>query len=281
MSRVGYQGTRGCYSHAAGTRHFAGQAVQWEGFDTFRELLEAVASGQIDYAMQPLENTTAGSIHEAYDLLAELDLALVGEEVLHVRHVLLAPADVPLSAIRRIRSHPQALAQCSRFLRGLLPDCRAEAWTDTAMACEAVSDAGDPSEAAIAGEAAGALYGLHVIARDIANQAHNYTRFVVVAREPVAVPAGVRCRTSVIFGTRHEQGALLECLNALASHHLNLTKLESRPRPQRPWEYLFYVDFEGNLADAEVRAALDEVRARTGYLDVLGSYPAKERPGAR
>ncbi len=276
---VGYQGTRGAYSQLAGERYYSAREVEvtLRGFDSFRALLEAVRDGVIDEAILPIENTTAGSIHEGYDLLAELDLALVGEEVWKVEHVLLAPQDVPLSHIRRIRSHPQALAQCSRFLRGL-GNCVVEAYTDTAMACQVVGEERDLSQAAIASEEAGRLYGLRVIQRDIANQPHNYTRFVVVAREPVKVDARVPCRTSVIFATRHEEGALLRCLNALATRRLNLTKLESRPRPGRPWEYLFYVDFEGNRDEPAVAEALDEVKGLTGYLKILGTYPAVPRP---
>ncbi len=273
---VGYQGVEGAYSHLAAMQHFSarpGGAV-YKGFDTFREMLEAVAAGEIDYAMLPIENTTAGSINEAYDLLAGADLALVGEEVQKVDHCLLALEDVPLSHVRRIYSHPQALAQCSEFLRSL-HHCHVESFADTALAASRIREEQDLSQAAIASEEAARLYGLTVIRRDIANQKENYTRFVVVAAAPLRFDLRIPCKTSLIFATRHEQGALLACLNVLAGHGLNLTKLESRPRPNAPWEYLFYVDFEGNLADPAVEQALRELAGRTSFLKVLGSYPAR------
>jgi chorismate mutase/prephenate dehydratase len=273
---VGYQGVEGAYSHMAATRHFSAREgpLAFKGFETFREMLEAVTAGEIDYAMLPIENTTAGSINEAYDLLAGASLALVGEEVQKVDHCLLALEDVPLSHVRRIYSHPQALAQCSEFLRSL-SHCHVESFADTAMAAARIREEQDLSQAAIASEEAARLYGLTVIRRDIANQKENYTRFVVVAATPMRFDLRIPCKTSLIFATRHEQGALLACLNVLAGHGLNLTKLESRPRPNAPWEYLFYVDFEGNLADPAVEQALRELAGRTSFLKVLGTYPAR------
>lgn len=279
---VGYQGAEGAYSHLAAMQHFSGRlrGVTFKGFETFREMLEAVAAGEIDYAMLPIENTTAGSINEAYDLLAGADLALVGEEVQKVDHCLLALEDVPLSHVRRIYSHPQALAQCSEFLRSL-HHCHVESFADTALAASRIRDEQDLSQAAIASEEAARLYGLTVIRRDIANQKENYTRFVVVAAAPLRFDLRIPCKTSLIFATRHEQGALLACLNVLAEHGLNLSKLESRPRPNTPWEYLFYVDFEGNLADPTVEQALRELAGRTSFLKVLGSYPARTTRAAQ
>ncbi|MGM0575109.1 MAG: prephenate dehydratase domain-containing protein [Myxococcota bacterium] len=273
---VAYQGTDGSYSHLAAQRHFGArdQAATLQGHPTFEEMMESVAAGEADYGVLPVENTTAGSINAAYDLLARMDLAVVGEEIQRVDHVLLAPQPVPLSHIRRIYSQAPALDQCSRFLSGL-EHCHAEAFVDTAMAVKKVAEDQDLSQAAIASEEAGRLYGLHVIKRNIANQRENYTRFLVVAREPVRYDLRFPCKTSIIFATGHEEGALLTCLNVLAEHHLNLTKLESRPRPKTPWEYLFYVDFEGNVADEGVREALHELAGRARFLKVLGSYPAR------
>ncbi len=273
---VGFQGTEGAYSHLAASRHFGarGARVEYRGYDTFREMLEAVRDGALDYAMLPIENTTAGSINEAYDLLARMNLALVGEEIQRVEHCLLALEPVPVSAIRRVYSHPQALTQCSEFL-STLTHCHVESFKDTAMAAQRIREEQNLSEAAIASEEAARLYGLHVIKRDIANQKENFTRFVVVAAAPVAYDGRVPCKTSLIFATRHEEGALLNCLNIFHAHELNLTKLESRPRPNAPWEYLFYVDFEGNIGAADVDAALRELASRTSFLKVLGSYPSR------
>jgi chorismate mutase/prephenate dehydratase len=279
---VAYQGTEGAYSHLAAQRHFGPRGVEvvYRGCNTFAEMLELVRDGQADYALLPIENTTAGSINEAYDLLARMTLALVGEEVLRVEHCLLAIEEVPLARIHRIYSHPKALDQCTEFLREL-PHCHVESYTDTAMAARKVRDDQDLSQAAIASAEAARLYGLKVLRRDIANQPENYTRFFVVAAQPERVDPRIPCKTSIIFATRHEEGALLKCLNVLAAHHLNLTKLESRPRPNTPWEYLFYVDFEGNIAEPRVEQALRALMQHTSFQRVLGSYPARTTRDAR
>ncbi len=280
--RVFYQGTEGAYSHLAACRHFGPRQAEVEycGCNTFEEMLDAVGEGRADYAVLPIENTTAGSINEAYDLLARKSVALVGEEILEVDHCLLALEDLPLSRIRRIYSHPKALDQCTEFLRGL-SHCQVESYADTAMAARKVRDDQDLSQAAIASEQAARLYGLTVIRRGIANNKENFTRFVVVAREPVQVDPRIACKTSVVLATRHEEGALLKCLSVLHAHQLNLTKLESRPRPQTPWEYIFYIDFEGSLVEPRVQDALLRLAAHTSFLKVLGSYPARTTGGAR
>ncbi len=288
---VAYQGVDGAYSHMAAMRHFGprGGDVEFRGYPTFRDMMEAVRDGHAHYGILPIENTTAGSINDAYDLLAQMDLFIVGEEVQKVDHCLVAIENVPLSRIRRVFSHPQALAQCSNFL-STLADCHVESFLDTAMSVRRVGEEQDLSQAAIAGEEAARRYGLTVIKRDIANQKENYTRMVVVAVQPEQVDPRLPCKTSLILATKHEHGALLDCLNVLAEHDLNLTKLESRPRPHTPWEYLFYVDFEGRADDPRVIEALDALRTKTSYLRVLGSYPgrttrdarpADARPGAR
>jgi chorismate mutase/prephenate dehydratase len=280
--RVGYQGTEGAYSHSAARRHFGprdGEAT-YQGYDSFESMLEAVEAGELDFAVLPLENTTSGSVTLSYDLLARMDLALVGEEIQEVDHCLLALEEVPLSRIRRVFSHPVALAQCGRFL-STLGDCHVEAFTDTAMAARRVRDEQDLSQAAVASEEAAQLYGLVVLKRGIADQKENYTRMAIVARRPIACDLRVPCKTSLMFTTRHEEGALLSCLKVLADHHLSMTKLESRPRPRNPWEYLFYVDFECNLADPAVAEALRELSSRSSDVKVLGSYPSRTTAEAR
>jgi chorismate mutase/prephenate dehydratase len=279
---VAYQGADGAYSHLAAMRHFGprGGSVAFRGYTTFRGMMEAVRDGHAAYGIQPIENTTAGSINDAYDLLAQMDLSIVGEEVQKVDHCLVALENIPVSRVRRVFSHPQALAQCSNFLSSLT-ECHVESFYDTAMAVQRVGEEQDLSQAAIASEEAARRYGLVVIRRDIANQKENYTRMVVVAARPEKVDARVAAKTSLILATKHEQGALLGCLNALATRQLNLTKLESRPRPHTPWEYLFYVDFEGNIEDPAVVDALEELRTKTSFLRVLGCYPARTTREAR
>jgi chorismate mutase/prephenate dehydratase len=279
---VAYQGIEASYSHAAATRHFARRGVRAElrGYSSFKEMLEAVAGGQASWAMLPLENTTAGSIHEAYDLLAKMGLAIVGEEIQRVDHCLVVMPGATLASIRSVWSHPQALAQCRDFLAAL-PHVEPRAYTDTAGAVRKVQDDGDPTQAALGSEAAAHRYGLEVLRRDVADQPENYTRMLVVARSPVDYDPTTPCKTSLLLSTRHEQGALASCLNVLASHGLSLTKLQSRPRPGSPFEYLFYLDFEGNVAEAYVQEALAELRARTSSLLVLGSYPNASKAGTR
>lgn len=273
---VVFQGSEGAFSHAAARRFFGPRrgTATYRGCQTFRGMLEEVRSGTADYAMLPIENTTSGSVHEAYDALSHSDLAIVGEEILRIEMCLIGLADVPLDRIRRVYSHPQALAQCTAFLAAL-SDCHVESFTDTAMSVERVKKEGDPSHAAIASAEAAELNGLTIIRRDIANHQENYTRFLAIARESEPWDQRIPCKTSVLLATRHERGALLACLNVLAGHGVNLTKLESRPSPGKPFEYIFYVDFEGNVADANVQRALDEMTGLTRAVKVLGSYPSR------
>jgi chorismate mutase/prephenate dehydratase len=273
-STVAYQGIDGAFSHLAAIRHFEARNgnVTLRGHASFREVVDAVQSGNADYGMLPVENTTAGSINEVYDLLATSGLRIVGEEVETVDHCLLGIPGSSLNGIRRIRSHPQALAQCTRFLNGL-QDCRAEAFDDTAAAARQVRLDDDASEAAIASASAAERYGLQILERSIANQQHNYTRFVVVAVKPISYQTGLTYKTSIMLVLRHEVGALTSCLEILTRQGLNLTKIESRPKPEAPWEYRFYLDFEGNAAEEHVTEALRQLAVQTTHLKMLGSYP--------
>ena len=277
--RVGFQGTEGAYGHQAVLQHFGvtSRAVGLKAYPSFRAMLEAVIEGHVDRGLLPIENTTAGSVYEAYDLLLRYNLSLVGEEIVDVRHCLLGVANAPLDSIRRIHSHPQALAQCSEFLAAM-PNCEGVAAANTALAAKHVRDLKDPAEAAIASEEAGVHFGLHVLKRDIANQAVNYTRFVVVSAQPEDCDPRIAAKVSMVFSTRHEHGALVRCLNIIAEEGLNLTKLESRPRPGMPWEYVFYIDVEGHLGEPRIQAALAGLAARTVFLKVLGCYPSRELP---
>ncbi|MGB8221071.1 MAG: prephenate dehydratase [Polyangiales bacterium] len=271
---VGYQGTEGAYSQLAATHHFAASAesLRCVGYHSFREMLDAVKAGEIDFAVLPIENSIAGSINESYDLLADTGLSLVGEEFQPIAHCLIGVADVAVTDLRRIYSHPVALAQCGEFLESL-EHCRVEAFVDTAMAVEKVKHDADPTQAAIASEEAAALHGLPILRRDIADHPKNYTRMVIVANEPAHYDRGVRCKTSLIFSTIHEQGALARCIAIFAERGLNLTKIESRPKPDTPFEYIFYVDFEGNVDRDTTQGALRDLESVTTFLKVLGSYP--------
>jgi chorismate mutase/prephenate dehydratase len=279
--RVAFTGTEGSYGHQASLQHFGvtSRDVSLKAYGSFRQMLEAVLDGHADRGVLPIENTTAGSVYEAYDLLLRLNLSIVGEEIVDVRHCLLGVSDVPLDSLRRIHSHPQALSQCGEFLASL-PACEGVAAANTAFAARHVRDLKDPAEAAIASEEAGVHFGLHVLKRDIADQPLNYTRFVIVAASPVDVDPRIAAKVSMVLATRHEHGALVRCLNIIADEGLNLTKLESRPKPGTPWEYVFYIDVEGHVSEPRLQAALAGLAARTLFLKVLGCYPSREVPRA-
>lgn len=279
---VGYQGSEGAYSHLAGQRHFGAWTggVAYRGYQGFEALLEAVEAEEIDRAILPLENSTSGTITPNYDLLARMNLSIVGEEIQEVDHCLVALEPTPLSQLRLILSHPVALAQCGRFL-ATLPHCRVEPFTDTAMSARRIREEGDATQAAVASEEAARIHGLVILRRGIADNRENFTRMAVVAKRPEPCDPRVPAKTSLIFATRHEEGALLRCLTVLAEHHLNLTKLESRPRPGAPFEYLFHLDFEGNLAEAEVSGAVRELQSRASFVKVLGSYASRTSAGNR
>lgn len=275
--KVAYQGMDGAFSHQAAMRHFEQRYsnVECIGYTRFDQAAEAVEDGDVDVAILPIENTTAGSINDTYDLLAEKNLFIIGEEVLRIIHCLMATETVQISNIRRVISHPQALAQCTRFLAGLTR-CHVESYFDTAMAARKVRDDGDLSQAAIGSAYAAEIYGLQILERDLANQAENFTRFVVVSRNPVVCDPQLNCKTSLIFATIDEKGALLKCLNILGDSGVNMTKLESRPRLGHPWQSLFYLDVEGNKEDPRLADALKKLNKNAQYLKVLGSYPVRE-----
>ena len=279
--RVAFQGIEEAYSYLAARKYFSRHIdrVVFRPSPTFASVIEAVEEGDADYGVLPVENTTAGSINEVYDLLLRTKLSIVGEDVYEILHCLSAVAEVPLANIRRVYSHPQALAQCSNFLASL-ENCRVESFADTAEAVKKVAEEQDLSQAAVASEEAALAHGLVILKRGIANQKQNFTRFFVLARDPVRVDARIPAKTSMVLATAHREGALSRCLNALTLAHLNMTKLESRPRPGTPWEYLFYLDIEGNAEDARTQRAIEELKRESTFLKVLGSYPALDREKA-
>lgn len=278
--RVDFQGSEGAYSHLAAREYFGRDGVIFTGHNGFRPMLEAVQAGEADYAVLPLENSTAGSVNEAYDLMAEMDLALVGEVVQTVEHCLIGVQGATLQDLRRIYSHPQALAQC-RFFLDSLDTCVAIPFSDTASAVDEVLRRQDPSIAAIASAEAAAVRNAAVLRHDINNHAANFTRMVIVAanhdRRPKPLTSAQIIKTSLTWITRHERGALLRCLTTLDRHHGNMSKLESRPILGKPWVYRFYVDVELPF-NTDIQAVLDDLAPETEALTLLGTYPKAGPP---
>lgn len=275
--RVGYQGVEGAYSHLAAQARYGGRrgGALLVGFDTFRLAVEALRRGEIDLALLPIENSTAGSIDAVYDLLAEGGLAINAEVVTPVAHCLLALPGVALEEIRTVVSHPQALAQCERFVHAL-PGVVAREVFDTAGAARQVRDGGDRTVAAIASRAAAGLFGLAVLRENVQDAAANATRFVEVATHALPVAPEAACKTSLLVTLADQPGALAAVLGELARRSVNLTKLESRPDPGHitgePWRYRFYLDVEGHAGNPPLSDALAAARPLTATLVVLGTY---------
>jgi len=267
--KVAYQGLPGAYSEAAILEHFPPetQPVACESFDA---VFSAVNDLHCDYGMLPIENSLAGSIHRNYDLLLQYPSAIVGEHYLRVEHCLIGLPGVRLDEIRKVISHPQALAQCEGYLRQL--GVSSSATFDTAGSVKIVLDQGDRTQAAVASRRTAMLYDMAVLAEGIEDDPANYTRFIVISAEAV-VPKG-DAKTSIVFTLKNNiPGALFKALSVFALREIDLTKIESRPLVGKPWEYLFYVDFAGSVADGPVGHALENLGEYARSLRVLGSYP--------
>lgn len=273
MARVAFQGIAGAYSEEA-IRQFFGAEVESIPCRTLDDVFPAVENGNADYAMIPVENAVAGSVTRSYELLMERDLRIYAETILHVQHALLVAPGTKLDDLKRVRSHPQALAQCQRYLSryGLEP----EPAFDTAGSARDLAASPERDVAAIASKLAAELYGLEILAPSIEDYPFNYTRFFVLAFDDP--PRAQRTKTSLVFSSRHQPGALYECLGEFATRGINLTKIESRPRLNRPWQYIFYLDFEGHWQDPECEAAMMGLLRRSSFVKLLGSYPAATTP---
>ena len=278
MITAAYQGVEGAYSDVLLRAHFAArkEAVETLGLPTFRDVAVALLAGRARYGVLPLENTIAGTFREGYDLLAQYDLTPVREVIFRMDHRLLGVPGATLAGLTRIEGHPIVLEECGKFL-ATLPGARPVPAIDTGVAARDVAEAHDPSIAAIAPPEAAARYGLVELSANIADHPENYTRFLIVeaVRPELATPPESKSRrTSMLFSTAHEHGSLARCLTLLAEAGINLSKLESKPRPGRTWEYLFYADCEGDAAEPRIAAALTAMRESCTELRVLGSYDA-------
>ena len=268
MDAVAYQGEVGAYSEEGALALFPD--VERRPFPSIRKVFEAVEVGRVAAGLVPLDNSQAGSINETYDLFLRHGLHLVGETVVRVDHCLLALAGSTIDDLREVMSHPQAIAQCEEFLSALEVTVRAE--YNTAGAAKRIADERLEHTAAIASKRAAELYGLEVLAERIQTYPDNYTRFGALSRNPR--PLGDPNKTSLVFGVGHVAGSLYRCLGAFAERHLNLTKLESRPRPGRPWEYVFYADVDTAAHRPEMVEALAALSEHATFTRVLGTYKA-------
>jgi prephenate dehydratase len=270
---VAYQGEPGAYSEQGAVALFPED--EHRAFPSIRTVFEAVEVGRARFGLVPMDNSQAGSINETYDLFLRHGLHLVGETVVRVDHCLLALPGSALDELEEVVSHPQAIAQCEEFLSALEVTVRAE--YNTAGAAKLIADKRLERTAAIASQRAAELYGLEVLAERIQTYPDNYTRFGVLSRD--AAPLAEPDRSSLVFGVGHVAGSLYRCLGSFAERHLNLTKLESRPRAGRPWEYVFYADVQAPSHLPEMVDALAELSQHATFTRLLGTYagavPAK------
>lgn len=266
-ARVVYQGSEGSYSQAAMYRFF-GEQVNSFHVDSFRDAMSAIEEGSADFAVLPIENSTAGIVSEIYDLLVEFENYIVAEQIIQIEHCLLAAPGTKKEDIRRVYSHPQSLLQCARYLQNY--DWQQISMKNNAFAARKVAEEKDMTQAAIAGEHAARVYNLKVLEKGINQSDTNSTRFIIVTNQKIfKKDAG---KISICFEVPHKSGSLYHMLSHFIYNNLNMTKIESRPIEDRNWEYRFFIDFEGNLADSAVKNALRGLRDETRNMKILGNY---------
>ena len=265
--RVVFQGDEGAYSQLA-MKKFFGEDVDSIHVPTFRAAMCAISEGSADYAVLPIENSTAGIVSEIYDLLAEYENYIVGEQVLKIEHCLMGVKGAKIEDIKTVFSHPQSLMQSARYLDER--DWKQISMPNNAFAANKVAKEGDKSQAAIASELAASVYGLDILEKGVNSAENNSTRFIIITGQKVYRENADKI--SICFEVTHESGSLYNCLGHFIFNGLNITKIESRPIEGRTWEYRFFLDFDGNLSDPSVRCALTGLREEAKYLRVLGNY---------
>lgn len=269
---VAYQGEKGAYSEDACFKYF-GDSVKTEPFLDFQSVFEAVEHDKVSHAVVAVENSIEGSVAQVNDLLLDHDLTISGEIIVPVKHCLMAYRTATLEGIKEVLSHPQALGQCRKFLSNH-PRWRITPSYDTAGSARIVSESKRKDLAAIASRRAASVYGLKILKEDIQSEVVNYTRFFVLEKNPGPVLGANK--TSIVFATKNAPGALHKCLGEFASRGVNLSKLESRPRKNKPWVYVFYADFEGNMDDPNCHAAIGGLLKTGAFVKILGSYKKAE-----
>ncbi|MCK3654587.1 bifunctional chorismate mutase/prephenate dehydratase [Pasteurellaceae bacterium Macca] len=273
---IAFLGIRGSYSHLASRQFAKGyqESLIELSCGSFDEVFAKVQNGEADYGVLPLENTTSGSINEVYDLLQHTDLTLVGELAYPIKHCVLATQPIELEEIDTIYTHPQPAQQCSQFLQSL-DKVHIKYCESSSHAMQMVARLNKANIVALGNEDGGKLYGLEVVKSEIANQRHNITRFIVVAKEAVNVSPQVQTKTLLLMTTGQQAGALVDALSVFKAYNLPMTKLESRPIYGKPWEEMFYVELEANIHQTNTQQALAALKSVTSFLKVLGCYPSE------
>ena len=266
--RVVFQGVEGAYSHAA-VRMYFGEDADAYHVEKFEDTIKELERGQADYAVLPIENSTAGFVITNYDLLSRYDNYIVGEIYVPVDHVLLGVPGASVSDVKTVYSHNQALMQCSEYLDSH-GDWNQVSVLNTAAAAKKVMEEGDKTQAAVASRTAGELYGLAELKTSISNERGNTTRFLVLSREPVYEKKA--SKVTVTFEVPHVSGSLYKILGNFIFNGVNMRMIESRPIPDKPFEYRFFVDIEGNLSHAPVHNALAGIQAEVSSMKILGNY---------
>ena len=267
-ARIVFQGTEGAYSQAAMKKYF-GSDINSFHVQTFRDAMEAIEEGTADFAVLPIENSSAGAVNEVYDLLMEFENYIVGEVFLRIDHTLAGLPGTKLSDIERVYSHPQALMQSAKFLDEHR-DWQQISVANTAVAAKKVLEDNDCKKAAICSASAAEFYGLEVLEEQVNHNEHNATRFIVVTNQKIFLKDA--SKISICFEAAHESGSLYQLLSHFIYNNLNMLKIESRPIEGRNWEYCFFVDFEGNMADGAVKNAIRGLREEARNLKILGNY---------
>lgn len=275
---IAFLGPVGSYSSLAARKYLGRHVgdIREMSCRHFQQVIDEVESGQAHYGVLPLENTSSGSINEVYDLMQSTSLSIVGELTLPIDHCLLAAVPTTLDQIQTIYAHPQPIQQCSTYLHEQMSQVHLEYCDSSSAAMAKVQDIASPTAAALGSAAGGELFNLQPIAGNLANQQHNITRFIVVARQPIQVASQIPAKTTLILSTTQHAGSLVEALLVLRSHHINMTKLESRPILGNPWEEMFYLDVAANLESATMQDALKELSEIVRSLKVLGCYPSED-----
>ncbi len=266
--RVVYQGVEGAYQHQAALEYF-GKDVNVFHMDTWKGCMEAIKEGMADYAVLPIENSSAGEVNDIYDLLEEYENYIVGEQIIKIQHALLGVPGTKLEDIRTVFSHPQALMQCAGYLNRH-PQWKQISLSNTAVAAEKAAQDGDKRQAAIAGEITAKLYGLEILEMPVNDCRFNSTRFIIVTNRKMYEKDARK--VSICFELPHVSGSLYNILSHIIYNDLNMCKIESRPIPERNWEYHFFVDFEGNLDDSAVKNAIRGIAEEAVNFKILGNY---------